>query len=63
MRRDLNVDLDIDLVFPIKDEVSAWLMCLKAELLFEAGVIDTDEKCTVLQRAAAVFDQAAKQAA
>jgi hypothetical protein len=67
MRRDLNVDLDvdldIDLVFPIKDEVSAWLMCLKAELLFEAGVIDTDEKCDVLQRAAAVLDQAAKQAA
>jgi hypothetical protein len=43
--------------------VSAWLMCLKAELLFEAGVIDTDEKCTVLQRAATVLDQAAKQAA
>ena len=30
-------DLDIDLIFPIKDEVSAWLMYLKAELLFEAG--------------------------
>jgi len=63
MRHDLHIDLDIDLVFPIKDEVSAWLMCLKAELLFEAGIIDTGERCTVLQRAAAVLDQAPKQAA
>jgi hypothetical protein len=57
-------ELDIDLVFPIKDEVSAWLMCLKAELLFDrAGVIDTDEKCAVLSRAAAVLDDRPKQAA
>ena len=56
-------ELDIDLIFPIKDEVSAWLMCLKAELLFDAGVIDTDEKCAVLFRAAAVLDDTPKQAA
>ena len=56
-------ELDIDLIFPIKDEVSAWLMCLKAELLFDAGVIDTDEKCAVLSRAAAVLDDTPKQAA
>ena len=56
-------ELDIDLIFPIKDEVSAWLMCLKAELLFDAGVIDTDEKCVVLARAAAVLDDLPKQAA
>ena len=56
-------ELDIDLIFPIKDEVSAWLMCLKAELLFEAFVIDSDEKCTVLARAAAMLDEAPKQAA
>ena len=37
-------DLNFDLVFPIKDEVSAWLMCLKAEALCEAGIIDTDAK-------------------
>ena len=55
-------ELDIDLIFPIKDEVSAWLMCLKAELLFDAGVIDTDEKCAVLSRAAAVLDDTPKQA-
>jgi hypothetical protein len=56
-------NLSIDLVFPIKDEVSACLMCLKAEALREAGIIDTDEMSAVLERAAAVLDQASKQAA
>ena len=55
--------LNIDLVFPIKDEVSAWLMCLKAESLFEAGIIDTDEMSAVLERVAAVLNQAPEQAA
>ncbi len=55
--------LDIDLIFPIKDEVSAWLMYLKAELLFEAGVIDSNELSAVLERIAAVLDQAPDQAA
>ena len=55
--------LNIDLVFPIKDEVSAWLMCLKARSLHEAGIIDTDEMSAVFERAAAVLDQAPKQAA
>jgi hypothetical protein len=59
MRHELNIDL----VFPIKDEVSAWLMCLKAESLYEAGIIDTDELSAVLERAAAVLDQLPKQAA
>jgi hypothetical protein len=49
-------DLNIDLGFPIKDEVSAWLMCLKAESLYEAGIIDTDEMNAVLERACAVLD-------
>jgi hypothetical protein len=56
-------DLDIDLIFPMKDEVSAWLMCIKAELLFEAGIIDSDEISAVLERAAAVLEQVPKQAA
>jgi hypothetical protein len=56
-------DLDIDLIFPMKDEVSAWLMCIKAELLFEAGIIDSDEISAVLERAAAVLEQVSKQAA
>jgi hypothetical protein len=55
-------DLDIDLIFPMKDEVSAWLMCVKAELLCEAAIIDSDEMSAVLQRAAAVLDQTSKQA-
>jgi hypothetical protein len=55
--------LNIDLVFPIKDDVSAWLMCLKAEALCEAGTIDANEISAVLQRAAAFLDQASKQAA
>jgi hypothetical protein len=46
-----------------KTEVSSWLMCLKAEALCEAGIIDTDEMSAVLERAAAVLDQAPKQAA
>jgi hypothetical protein len=56
-------DLNIDQVSPNKDEVSAWLMCLKAESLYEADMIDTDEMSAVLERACAVLDQAPKQAA
>jgi hypothetical protein len=56
-------ELEIDLIFPIKDEVSAWLMCVKAELLCEAGVIDTDELNAVLARAAEVIDSAADKPA
>jgi hypothetical protein len=59
----MRYPLNIDLVFPIKDEVSAWLMCLKAESLFEAGIIDTDEMSAVLERVAAVLNQAPEQAA
>jgi hypothetical protein len=59
MRRDLNIDL----VFPIKDEVSAWLMSLKAEMLCEAGIIGADEMNAVRERVAAVLNQAPKQAA
>ena len=59
MRHDLNIDL----IFPMKDDVSAWLMCLKAEMLYQAGIIDTNELNAVLERAAAVLDQAPRQAA
>jgi hypothetical protein len=47
--------VNIDLAFPIKDEESAWLMRLKAELLCESGIIDRNEKGTILERAAAVL--------
>ncbi len=59
MRHQLNIDL----VFPMKDEVSAALMCLKAELLLEAGVIDADEMSAVIERAAALLDRLAREAA
>ena len=59
MRHDLNIDL----IFPMKDDVSAWLMCVKAETLYQVGIIDTNELNAVLERAAAVLDQAPRQAA
>ena len=36
-------DLNIDLMFPIRDNVSAGLMCVKAELLYDAGVISAEK--------------------
>jgi hypothetical protein len=59
MRHDLNIDL----IFPMKDEVSAWLMCVKAETLYQADIIDTNELNAVFERAAAILDQAPRQAA
>ena len=59
MRHDLNIEM----IFPMKDDVSAWLMCVKAETLCQAGIIDTNELNAVLERAAAVLDQAPRQAA
>ena len=53
MRNSLNIDL----AFPIRDEVSAWLMCLKAELLYDAGIITDNELNAVIERAAAAIEQ------
>jgi hypothetical protein len=50
-------DLNIDLVFPIRDDVSAGLMCVKAELLYDAGVISGKELEAVIGRAAAVVEK------
>lgn len=36
--------LNLGLIFPIKDEPSAWLMSLKAECLYEAGILNKAEK-------------------
>ena len=47
MRRDLNMDL----IFPIRDEPSAWLMSLKADCLYKAGVLSESEKQAVHERA------------
>jgi hypothetical protein len=46
---------NIDLVFPIRDDVSAWLMCIKGELLYDAGIINGSELNTVIERAAALM--------
>jgi hypothetical protein len=51
-------DLNIDLIFPIRDDVSAGLMCVKAELLYDAGIINARELNVVIGRAAAIIDQA-----
>jgi hypothetical protein len=53
-------DLNIDLVFPIRDGVSAWLMCVKAELLYDSGVVNLKELNTVIERAAKITAQLEK---
>jgi hypothetical protein len=53
----LRDNLNIDLVFPIRDEISAWLMCLKAELLYDAGIVNDNELDAVIERAAAAIGQ------
>lgn len=45
-------ELDLDLIFPVKDEPSARLMRLKAECLCNAGVITEREKQAVDTKAA-----------
>ena len=54
----MHDDLNIDLVFPIRDDVSARLMWIKAELLYDAGIINTKELEVVTERAAAVVERA-----
>ena len=54
----MHDDLNIDLVFPIRDDVSAGLMCLKAELLYDAGIIKASELNVVIGRASAIIDEA-----
>jgi hypothetical protein len=49
--------LDLALIFPIKDEPSAWLMSLKAVCLYQAGVISEAEKQQVHAAAAAAIDR------
>ena len=44
--------LDMELIFPIRDEPSAQLMSLKAECLHNAGLISESEERAVLGKAA-----------
>jgi len=49
---------NIDLLFPIKDAVSAAVMRIKADCLHTAGVINEAEKQYVHSRARAFLDDA-----
>jgi hypothetical protein len=45
------MQLDLDLIFPIRDPMSAELMAVKAVCLWNAGVIDYRQRKIVEQRA------------
>lgn len=45
------MQLDLDLIFPIRDPMSAKLMAVKAVCLWNAGVIDYRQRKIVEQRA------------
>ena len=47
---------DLTLIFPIKDELSAWLMSIKADCLFQAGAISEAERQQVEVQAAEMID-------
>jgi hypothetical protein len=53
-------DLNIDLMFPIRDNVSAGLMCVKAELLYNAAIINASELSVVIERAASMIDNSGR---
>jgi hypothetical protein len=48
---------DLKLIFPIKDELSAWLMSIKADCLFQAGAISEAERQQVQAQAAEMIDR------
>lgn len=48
----MRISLDMELIFPIRDEPSAQLMSLKAECLLSAGLISKSEERAVLGKAA-----------
>lgn len=48
---------DLTLIFPIKDELSALLMSIKADCLFQAGAISEAERQQVQAQAAEVIDR------
>jgi len=48
--------LSLDQVFPIRDSASATLARRKADCLFEAGVIDAEDRLAVYGRSATMLD-------
>lgn len=49
-------NLDLALIFPIRDEISARLMAFKADCLFRAGVISDNERQQVRAMMSEVTD-------
>ena len=49
---------NIELIFPIKDAVSAALMVIKADCLHKAGIISKAEKQLVVSRVRTFVDDA-----
>ncbi len=47
--------LSFDHIFPIRNDASARLMRLKADCLFDAGVIDAADRLTVYARTSAAL--------
>jgi hypothetical protein len=47
--------LSFDTIFPVRSDASARLMRLKADCLFEAGVIDAEERSAVYARTRSVL--------
>ena len=56
-------NLNIPLIFPIKDTASAALMLIKADCLHKAGIIDEAEKQYVHSRARTFLDVTLKDVA
>jgi hypothetical protein len=56
-------DLDLELVFPVRDRPSALLMELKADCLHMAGIINEQEKRWVTSKIRAVLESDYKRAA
>lgn len=47
--------LSLDQIFPIRNDASARLMRLKADCLFQAGIIDAEERLVVYARTGAAL--------
>jgi hypothetical protein len=56
---DCTRNLDLDLVFPIRDQASALLMSFKAHCLFRADVISESERQRVRAKAIATDERQA----
>jgi hypothetical protein len=58
----MNSSLDLDLIFPILDKPSALFMSVKADCLFDAGIIDERQRDWIRAKVSAVHDTDRKAA-